>query len=244
MNKYLITIILFLSFINLQAQKKVNLDHKLKDLHIAMESVSGQDLDTKRVKFYLNDGNIIKKRNLSYYNNPDLYDKLIYLDDDNQIRAYVFTKIENDYLAPETNVFLTKKSKAFPFNIVDINGNSYQLSKLKGKIIVMNYWFTACGPCVKEIPELNKLVDKYQGKDVVFLGLTYNIEHNINRFIKIFDFKYQLIPESQIEIINYEIEKFPTNMIIDQKGYIVFKTEGYGYNTVDDLDKAISKLLE
>ncbi len=244
MNKYLIAIILFLSILNLQAQKKVNLTEKLKDYHIAMEDVSGQELDTKRVKFYLNDGTVIKKRYLSRYDNPDRYDKLIYLDEDNQIRAYVFSKIEEDYVAPENNVFLSNKTKAFPFDVVDINGNSYSLSRLKGKVIVMNFWFTACGPCVKEIPELNKLVDKYRGKDVVFLGFTYNIAYNIKRFLQKFDYKYQLIPESQVEIINYEIKSFPTNIIIDQKAYIVFKTEGYGYNTVDDLDKAISELLK
>src|SRR6185437_10738112 len=54
------------------------------------------------------------------------------------------------------------------FSFKDINGNAISLQKLKGKPIVINFWFTACVPCIEEMPALNELKDKFKNSDVVF----------------------------------------------------------------------------
>lgn len=247
MQKKFFIIVFLLGLINTNAQKKVNLEEKLQGLHIAMEDeMAGKTIEpSNRVKMYMDDGTVIKRKNAGEFFNPELYDKLIYLDEEGEIKAYVFTKIEDYTIGTENNpVDISPKRKAIYFNLTDINGNKYRLDQLKGKVIVMNYWFSACRPCVMEMPELNKLVDKYKGKDVVFLGLTYHIKANIKRFLQRFEFKYNLIPESQIEIHNYHVETYPTHIIIDQNGYIVLREEGLSYDTVDILDKTIEALLK
>jgi peroxiredoxin len=209
--------------------------------------MAGKPLDvSKRIKLYLDDGTVIKHRHSDKYFNPDKYDKLIYLNDDGDVKAFVFTKIEDDIIPvnKNTEIDISKKQKAIYFNLTDINGNHYTLDNLKGKVIVMNYWFSACRPCVMEMPELNKLVAKYQGKDVVFLGLTYHVKANIKRFLQSFQFDYNLIPEAQIEIHNYHVQTYPTHIVIDQDGYVVLREEGLNYDTVDILDKTIEALLK
>jgi len=247
MIKNFVIIFLILSTFQVTAQRKVNLEEKLKDWHIAMEDeMAGKSLEaTKSVKLYLDDGTVIKHRKADIYLNPDKYDKLIYLDDDGNIKAFVFTKIEDDFIQTATtkNIDISKKHKAIYFNLTDINGNRYRLDDLKGKVIVMNYWFSACRPCVMEMPDLNKLVAKYKDKDVVFLGLTYHVKPNIKRFLQRFDFDYNLIPEAQIEIHNYHVKTYPTHIIIDQDGYIVLREEGLSYDTVNILDNTIEALL-
>jgi len=246
MQKQFFIIILFLGLFNLQAQKKVDLEKELKDLHIAMEDeMAGKEIDyEKHVKVFLDDGTVIKKKNVKKYFDPEKYDKLIYLDNEGEIKAFVFSKIINYNIQTDNDpVDISPKQKAIYFNVTDINGNQYSLDRLKGKVIVMNYWFSACRPCVMEMPELNKLVDKYKDKDVVFIGFTYHIKYNIERFIRRFEFKYNLIPESQIEILNYHVETYPTHIVIDQNGYIVLREEGLSYDTVDVLDKTIEALL-
>ncbi len=231
---------------SLNAQKKVNLEQKLEGLHIAMEDeMAGKSLEvSKRVKLYLDDGTVIKHKQADQYFDPDKYDKLIYLNDDGDVKAFVFTKIEDAYTnTPQEHIDISKKQKAVYFNITDIDGNQYKLDDLKGKVIVMNYWFSACRPCVLEMPELNKLVEKYRGKDVVFLGLTYHVKANIKRFLQNFEFNYHLIPEAQIEIHNNHVKVYPTHIVIDQDGYIVLREEGLNYDTVDILDKTIEALL-
>jgi peroxiredoxin len=247
MQKIYFIIVFLAGLISINAQKKVNLEEKLQGLHIAMEDeMSGKTIEPdKRVKMYLDDGTVIKRKNAEKYFNPEFYDKLIYLNEEGDIKAYVFTKIEDFNIGTNDNpVDISPKQKAIYFNLTDINGNKYRLDELKGKIIVMNYWFSACRPCVMEMPELNKLVDKYRDKNVVFLGLTYHIKPNIERFLQRFEFKYNLIPESQIEIHNYHVQTYPTHIIIDQNGYIVLREEGLSYDTVDLLDKTIEALLK
>lgn len=62
--------------------------------------------------------------------------------------------------------------KAPDFVSVDMNGTEYNLENLRGKIVVINLWATWCVPCVEEMPMLNNMVNKFKGKDVVFLGAT------------------------------------------------------------------------
>jgi len=247
MKKKFFILLLLIGSLTAFSQKKVDLEEKLEGLHIAMEDeMAGKSIEpSKRVKMYLDDGTVIKHRDADKYFNPDKYDKLIYLNDDGDIKAYVFTPIEDYNVSNgEEKIDISPKEKAVYFNLTDINGKHYRLDELKGKIIVMNYWFSACRPCVMEMPELNKLVEKYKGQDVVFLGLTYHVKANIERFLQRFEFKYNLIPESQIEIHNYHVDTYPTHIIIDQNGYIVLREEGLSYDTVDILDKTIEALLK
>ena len=247
MNRFFLILVL-IAALPLQAQKKVDLEEKLEDLHIAMEGeMAGKQLEvTKRIKLYLNDGTIIKRRHSDMYFNPDKFDKLIYLNEDGDIKAFVFTPIDDNFIVPTNHVTvdISPKQKATYFNFTDIQGNHYTLNQLKGKVIVMNYWFSACRPCVLEMPELNKLVDKYKDKDVVFLGLTYHVKANIHNFLKRFQFDYNLIPEAQIDIHNYGVKVYPTHIVIDQNGNIVLREEGLDYDTVEILDKTIEALLE
>src|SRR6185312_613814 len=53
-------------------------------------------------------------------------------------------------------------SEAPDFTVADLNGKMYKLSDLKGKTVVLNFWFTTCAPCVTEMPELNRLIEKYK----------------------------------------------------------------------------------
>lgn len=60
------------------------------------------------------------------------------------------------------------------FNVRTINGESVTLSELKGKVVVINFWFEACAPCIAEIPALNRLKEDYRTKDVDQSGCTLN----------------------------------------------------------------------
>jgi len=247
MQKILSIFVFLVASLTIHGQKKVNLEEKLQGLHIAMEDeMAGKVIEpSNHVKMYMDDGTVIKRKHAEAYFNPDKYDKLIYLNDDGEIKAYVFTPIVDYNIGTVENpIDISPKEKAIYFNLTDINGNKYRLDELKGKVIVMNYWFSACRPCIMEMPELNKLVDKYKDQDVVFLGLTYHVKPNIERFLQRFEFKYNLIPESQIEILNYDVKVYPTHIIIDQNGYVVLREEGLNYETVDNLDRTIEALLQ
>lgn len=112
------------------------------------------------------------------------------------------------------------------FELIDIDGNVWKSKELKGSVIVFNFWFTACPPCKKEIPELNKLVEKYSKKGVVFIGVALDEADEIQRFIDIYPFKYKLIPDGADFIDANQVSSFPTQFIIDKKGYLAKRIVG------------------
>lgn len=71
------------------------------------------------------------------------------------------------------------------FNFTDINGKQYNSANTHGKILVIKCWFIACVACVKEFPELNKLVDLYKGnKNVLFISLAIDKTAPLLKFLQ------------------------------------------------------------
>jgi thiol-disulfide isomerase/thioredoxin len=178
-----------------------------------------------------------------------------YIDNNKDVKAFVLrksTELEkakmkkmvdrNNNQRHEKNELIGKE--AFPFSVTDISGNNYTLEKLKGKVIVINFWFVECKPCVMEIPDLNKLVEKYKGKDVVFLGFATNDKSKIESFLKTKTFKYNIIANSKEIADLYKTTLFPTHIIIDSNSIISQAITGLDPSSVDDLDKQIELLLK
>jgi len=133
---------------------------------------------------------------------------------------------------------------AINFIASDLLGNTYSLDRLKGKLIVINFWFVECKPCVMEIPDLNQLVEKYKNKDVVFLGIALSNKDKIQSFLKSKPFKYNIIPDAQDIASKYNILSYPTHMIIDKNSIVKYTNSGLSPTTISDLDKIIGTQIK
>jgi len=134
--------------------------------------------------------------------------------------------------------------QAASFSVSDMNANVFSLEALKGKVIVLNFWFIECKPCVMEMPELNKLVEKYKGKDVVFIGFATSEKAKLQKFLSNNKFSYNIIPDSKAVAENYDVKAFPTHIVIDKESVIRHFTVGLGPATVSDLEKVIDAYLK
>lgn len=65
-----------------------------------------------------------------------------------------------------------------------LDGRSFDLAALRGKPVVVNFWASWCGPCVKEMPTLAALHREYEKKGITFVGLGVDSEKNVNAFLK------------------------------------------------------------
>ncbi|WP_449400047.1 TlpA family protein disulfide reductase [Chryseobacterium wanjuense] len=128
------------------------------------------------------------------------------------------------------------------FELTDLRGKKWSLKKLEGKVVVLNFWFTMCIPCIKEIPDLNRLVQNFNNKDVIFLGLTFNNKDQIKKFLTKHPFDYMLIPGSQDTDKKYNISSWPTSIVIDKNGRIK-KMISSGENIYEELKNEINSLL-
>ncbi|WP_456440494.1 TlpA family protein disulfide reductase, partial [Psychroserpens sp.] len=105
------------------------------------------------------------------------------------------------------------------FEVVDINGNEISSKELKGKIIVLNFWFTTCKPCIDEIPSLNKVFETYKDNpDVIFASITFNHKSSVNSFKKKHPIKYPVVSDAGETCKLFNLTGYPTNVIIDKNG--------------------------
>ena len=178
-----------------------------------------------------------------------------YVDSNKVVRAFVLRKATEEEKSMMQKMHGNREAelenkneligkKAIKFSVTDIYGKNYSLKDLKGKVIVMNFWFVECKPCVMEMPELNELVEKYKGKDVVFLGFATNDKQKIERFLESKTYKYNIIADSKEIADSYEVKAFPTHIVIDRKAIISYYVTGFGPTTIVDLDRSIDSLLK
>ncbi len=129
------------------------------------------------------------------------------------------------------------------FELRDLNGQLCTSAQLKGKIVVLNFWFIACKPCVNEMPVLNSISDRYNPEKVVFLAFTPDHQTEIAVFLKSHRFKYRVFPDAAKLTGPYNIFAYPTSMVIDPNGIVRFIQTG-GPDIARNLPAAINAALK
>jgi len=102
----------------------------------------------------------------------------------------------------------------------DINGNLVSLSDLRGRIVFLNFWTTWCPTCLIEMPSMEKLHQKFKGKD--FAMVTVNIQESdsqIKKFFNKFNLTFTALLDTTGEVaIGFSIRAIPTTFILDKSG--------------------------
>ena len=152
----------------------------------------------------------------------------------------------NDYIkADEKNRKKLKKSAIDELTLTDIKGEVHSLETLTEKIIVIDFWFINCGPCIKEIPDLNTLKAEFEMEDVEWFAVTYDPKEKVERFLKRIKFDYTIIPDSKYLTDRFNIRFYPTTLIIDTNRKIVYTGKfGTMNGRVDEIRKELKKLIK
>ena len=164
-------------------------------------------------------------------------------------------KEETNKQTSTTSSSETKPTQAFDFTAMDKDGKTVKLSDFKGKKVYINMWASWCGPCMREIPELEKVYQKYKNnKDLVFLSITSPNDAEfknqspqdkskdvILKKAKELGATYPVLFDVNDRfIINYAIRSFPTHILINSDG--TFETRIAGSVNEETLTKELEKL--
>ena len=128
-------------------------------------------------------------------------------------------------------------------NFEDIDGESYSLKSLRGKVVVFNFWFIQCKPCVKELPDLNKLQQKFQNKDVEFFAVSWNDKSSLEKFVAKNQLDYKVVSDKKL-IDKFNISYYPSHVLIDQYGNVEYVNDLLSFNIFKKIERKIYKFLK
>ncbi len=141
---------------------------------------------------------------------------------------------------PIESKFFKIGEKIATFNERDMKGVKHNLKEMGGKVVVLNFWFVGCPPCRQEIPQLNEVVEAYKNNnDVVFIAVALDEKYDIEEFLKTTPFNYHIIDRGRYIANKYDITSYPTHVILDKEGKVIFHTTGLAMSTVPWIKRSI-----
>ena len=132
-------------------------------------------------------------------------------------------------------------TEAPAFSGTDVYGQSVTLAALRGRVVVVNFWFIKCPYCVQEIPSLRQLTNTYREQaDVVFVSFALDGPEALRKFLASHgDFGFRVLPEARETARQFGVSAYPTTVVIDKAGRFVF--DQYYSDSSARLDEAIRR---
>lgn len=133
-----------------------------------------------------------------------------------------------------------------PFSLPDLNGNAVSLSGLKGQVVLLDFWATWCGPCRLSIPVVQRIHERHKGSNLRVLGLNLGeSRETAQAFAQSAGITYTILLDSEQETAaDYGIEGIPRFFLLDKNGRIAHSVSGYSDGLEDELESAITQLLQ
>lgn len=134
-------------------------------------------------------------------------------------------------------------------DLTALGGEKVSLASLNGKVIVLDFWATWCGPCRMTIPSLNALHEKYGKDGLTIVGISDETKEQVEPFVKEIGMEYTVVADSgdQSWKRTYGVNSLPTLVVIDRKGKVQLYEKGLdttpGKGTEDRLKELLPQLL-
>lgn len=135
-----------------------------------------------------------------------------------------------------------------PMDFETLDGKHITSEMLEGNATVICVWATWCGDCIREIPELNELVEKYKGNDQVnFIALSDEDEATVNKSLKRFPFNFMHVINAKAysdQLKTGVVKHFPQVLVVDDNLNIVFEVTENKEKIFSVLDSHITDIIK
>lgn len=224
-----LTFLLLFSAVSI-AQNYDFLDPKLKRL----TSQKGIQINPQALDAYHATGEKVAKGDVMLYFMKVEYQPAIYADANNEPKVIVFEEASEEARMAKIKMYENMKSgnfmlkeKAPDFTLKDIDGKEVDLKEFKGQFVLLNFWFVGCKPCIMEMPELNELVEEFQPQGINFLAIGLDSPDRVKSFLKQHEFDYTLLPNGRNVASSYGVSSYPTHLLLDAEGKVIYSQQGY-----------------
>lgn len=132
------------------------------------------------------------------------------------------------------------------FTLRTMDGPNLRLQEQRGRVVMVNFWATWCGPCRQEMPELNKLYEKYRSSGFVLLGV--NVDDDTRNAASVatkLGVKFPVLLDTDKAVSKrYDLATMPSTVLIDRDGKVRYVHRGYRDGFEDLYEKQIRELLK
>ena len=141
---------------------------------------------------------------------------------------------------------LAPQSQAPDFTLRTLDGKNLRLGEQRGRVVLVNFWATWCGPCRQEMPHLNKLYDKYKASGFMLLGV--NVDEDTRHAAAVADklgVRFPVLPDADKRVSKqYDLSAMPSTVLIDRDGRVRHVHRGYQTGYEKTYDRQIRELLK
>ena len=159
------------------------------------------------------------------------------------IPSYVLLK---DYVPHKSPELLPVDTIAPDWELPSLTEENIRLSDQKGKIVLIDFFYKACYPCMQALPGLQRLHEKYGGKGFRVIGIDpYDTKEKdeIDVFLAKRGVTYTVVLGGKDVAMDYHVSGYPTMYLVDEDGKILFSQVGYGDGTEEKLEEVIKANL-
>lgn len=196
------------------------------------------------------------------------YDLVINNDTMHQFGKHILTKHELNNLKDETQLKLSsippyinlkdyepqKRPKLLPkgaiapnWSLTSLNGKTVELSDYKGKLVLIDFFYKSCYPCMLALPALQELHEKYKDQGLEVIGIDpYDTkeEDDIDKFLAKRGISYTVLLDGKKDVAkDYRVSGYPTMYLIDKSGKIILSQVGYRKGFETELEEVIKENL-
>ena len=141
------------------------------------------------------------------------------------------------------NAAQSGSSMAADFTLPDLSGKNVQLSDMKGKVVLLEFWATWCPPCRASIPGMEKIHETYKDRGVVVLAVSMDEGgwDAVQSFVKDYGIQYTVLKGNEDVAVKYQVRTIPMLLVLDKQGKVSKRYLGFGND--EELERDIKAIL-